>query len=194
MSLFKPSSDLACKLSSLLILEQQSKSISNLHIFLSFLVIWNWNDEYVHTLPQFPRNVPDRQSLYPFSDQNDPKTPRGWGGGTPDFKWQGWSKDFLGFEIFDSGIFLRSKIWQVFFCVAWFKWAFVLTIQNNLKIPDSAHKSPKSRKPPPSSAIKNQQANLFSFLEIFKAQKFSMGYFWGLIFGPGSFCGFCWKL
>ena len=28
------------------------------------------------------------------------------------------SKDFLGFEIFDSGIFLGTKIWQVFFWVA----------------------------------------------------------------------------
>ena len=26
-------------------------------------------------------------------------------------------KDFLGFEIFDSGIFLGTKIWQVFFWV-----------------------------------------------------------------------------
>ena len=29
----------------------------------------------------------------------------GGGGGTRDFKWRGWSKDFFGFEIFDSGIF-----------------------------------------------------------------------------------------
>ena len=36
------------------------------------------------------------------------------GGGTPDFKWRGWSKNFLGFEIFDSEIFLGRKIWQVF--------------------------------------------------------------------------------
>ena len=39
-------------------------------------------------------------------------TPRG---GTRDFKWQGWSNNFLGFEIFNSGIFLGTKIWQVFF-------------------------------------------------------------------------------
>ena len=39
-----------------------------------------------------------------------------WGvGGTPDLKWQGWSKDFFGFEIFDSGIFWGRKNWQVFF-------------------------------------------------------------------------------
>ena len=28
------------------------------------------------------------------------------GGGALDFKWQEWLKDFLGFEIFDCGIFL----------------------------------------------------------------------------------------
>ena len=30
--------------------------------------------------------------------------------GTPDFEWQGWSKDLLGFEIFDFGIFWGRKI------------------------------------------------------------------------------------
>ena len=38
-------------------------------------------------------------------------------GGTPDFKWWGWSKDIFGFEIFDSGIFGGRRIWQVFFWV-----------------------------------------------------------------------------
>ena len=42
-------------------------------------------------------------------------------GGTRDFKWRGWLKDFFGFEIFDSGIFSDMKIWQVFFWVAWFE-------------------------------------------------------------------------
>ena len=42
-------------------------------------------------------------------------------GGTRDLKWRGWSRDFFGFEIFDSGIFLGAKIWQVFFLVAWFE-------------------------------------------------------------------------
>ena len=32
--------------------------------FLSFLVIWNWNNKYVHPLPQFPRKS------YPTPDQN----------------------------------------------------------------------------------------------------------------------------
>ena len=31
-------------------------------------------------------------------------------GGTPDFKLQGWWKDFFRFEIFDFGIFLGRKI------------------------------------------------------------------------------------
>ena len=47
--------------------------------------------------------------------------PRRGGGGTRDFKWRGWSKEFFEFEIFDSGIFLGTKIWQVFFGVAWFE-------------------------------------------------------------------------
>ena len=45
-------------------------------------------------------------------------------GGTPDFKWREWSKDFFAFEIFNSGIFLGREIWQVFFWVAWFKKGF----------------------------------------------------------------------
>ena len=32
------------------------KTISNSHIFLSFLLIWNWNDKYVHTLRSFLKN------------------------------------------------------------------------------------------------------------------------------------------
>ena len=39
-----------------------------------------------------------------------PPPPRGGGGCTPGFKWQGWLKDFWGFEIFYFGIFLRGKI------------------------------------------------------------------------------------
>ena len=39
-------------------------------------------------------------------------SPGGAGGaGTWDFKWRGWSKDFFGFEIFDSRIFWGGKIW-----------------------------------------------------------------------------------
>ena len=32
------------------------KSISNSHIILSFLFIWNWNDKYVHALPNSLEN------------------------------------------------------------------------------------------------------------------------------------------
>ena len=39
-------------------------------------------------------------------------------GGYSGFQVTGGSKDFFGFEIFDSGIFLGTKIWQVFFWVA----------------------------------------------------------------------------
>ena len=60
-----------------------------------------------------------------------------------------------------------------------------MAIQNNLKILDSAHKSWLP-------AIK-VQSNLFSFLEILKAQKIRHGISLGLIFGPGNFFGFCWK-
>ena len=43
-----------------------SKCISNSHISISFLFIWNWNDKYVHscTLPLFPRKP------YPIPHQN----------------------------------------------------------------------------------------------------------------------------
>ena len=42
------------------------------------------------------------------------EAPRGRGGGVAGSQGQGWSKDFFGSEIFDSGIFLGRKIWQVF--------------------------------------------------------------------------------
>ena len=50
-----------------------------IRIFLSFLLIWNWNDKNVHTLPYFlrkPNPIPDQngKSVYPFSDQNGAKT------------------------------------------------------------------------------------------------------------------------
>ena len=56
-------------------------------------------------------------------------TPRG---GTRDFNWRGWSKDFFGFEIFDSRIILGTKIWQVFIWVAWYIWVGIfLGIKKN---------------------------------------------------------------
>ena len=61
----------------------QTKNYSNpfrirIFLFPSYL-IWNWNDKYVHTLPQFPRKpypIPyqNGQSVYRFSDQNGAKT------------------------------------------------------------------------------------------------------------------------
>ena len=32
-------------------LKDFSKYISKSHVTLSFLLNWNWNDEYIHTLP-----------------------------------------------------------------------------------------------------------------------------------------------
>ena len=40
------------------------------------------------------------------------------GGGHSGFQVTGVIEGFWGFEIFDSGIFLGTKIWQVFFWVA----------------------------------------------------------------------------
>ena len=69
-------------MSSLLRLKRQQehffKSFWSLHITLSFLFIWSWNDKYVHRIPQFPRKpytIPDQdgQTLYPFSNRNGTK-------------------------------------------------------------------------------------------------------------------------
>ena len=81
-----------------------------------------------------------------------------------------------GFQVFDSGILGGG-------------------IQNNLKICVNA------RAAQPRSSTNKVQPNLllklyFScyiiqrFMEIFKAGKIGMGYFGGLIFGPGNFLGF----
>ena len=45
-------------------------------------------------------------------------------GGTQDFIGWGFFKNFFGFELFDSRIFLDRKIWQVFFWVARFEYGF----------------------------------------------------------------------
>ena len=55
------------------------KCISNWHISISFLFIWNWNDNYVHTGSRNSFENPTRfhtpgQSLYPFSDPSGAKT------------------------------------------------------------------------------------------------------------------------
>ena len=67
---------------SLLRLEWKQKNSTNsvrIRLFLFLLLICNWNDKYVHTLPKFPQKpypIPDenRQSGYPFSDQNGAKS------------------------------------------------------------------------------------------------------------------------
>jgi len=74
-----------------------------------------------------------------------------------------------------SGIHSR---FQVMGMIEGFFWVrklgkYFLGIHNNMKIRGSA---PITR--PHSSAIK-VQPNLFSFLEIFKARKSSMGFIWG---------------
>ena len=58
-------------------------------------------------IPESPISAnPGLKILY-----SPPPPSRGRGGGcTPGFKWQGWLKDFWGFEIFYFGIFLRGKI------------------------------------------------------------------------------------
>ena len=43
------------------------------------------------------------------------------GGVYSGFQVTGMIEGFFGFEIFDSRIFLGTKIWQVFFGVAWFE-------------------------------------------------------------------------
>ena len=55
------------------------KCISNLYISISFLFIWNWNDNYVHTGSRSSFENPTRfhtpgQSLYPFTDPSGAKT------------------------------------------------------------------------------------------------------------------------
>ena len=64
-----PFSDLAFRL---LRLEQQQKRFLKFHFefayFFSLLLIWNWHNKYVLTLPQFSWKP------YLFSDQNDAKT------------------------------------------------------------------------------------------------------------------------
>ena len=76
--------------------------------------------------------------------------------GTTDSKWQGWSKDFFGFEIFDFGILGGKKI-LVFFWVAWF-WVFKTILRFVIVPAYPGHIVP---------------------LEIFMARKFGMGFLGG---------------
>ena len=51
---------------------------------LSFLLIWNWKDKYVHTLRRSLENHTRFQTKMgkAYSDQNDTKTLPGWAGHT----------------------------------------------------------------------------------------------------------------
>ena len=91
--------------------------------------------------------------------------------GTTDSKWQGWSKDFFGFEIFDFGILGGKKI-----LVSIFLGSLILGFQNNLKIRDS------SRISWPHSSSGN-----------FYGSEIRHGIFGVLNFGPGIFWGVFWK-
>ena len=91
-------------------------------------------------------------------------------------------------EIFDSGIFWGRKIWQVFFCVAWFVVGIFSGIQNNLTIRDSAHGTEWQR-----SSANNYKQTCFSFWEFLRLGN-SAWDFWGLVFGPDTFLGFVGSL
>ena len=68
-----------------------------------------WNKYLERKYPVFPTG----RTPFWWGDLKKPQSlmeslsayPGGGGGCTPDFKWQGWSKDFLGCKIFDSRIF-----------------------------------------------------------------------------------------
>ena len=71
-------------------------------------------------VPGFEKSpvIVDRDNGFSYSGQVTFPIGRGGGrggGGTPDFKWQGWSKDFFGFEIFNFGIFSGRKILASYF-------------------------------------------------------------------------------
>ena len=45
------------------------KAISNSHISLSFLFVWNWTNKYFHTFPQIsakPYSIPDKNGSIPI--------------------------------------------------------------------------------------------------------------------------------
>ena len=99
-------------------------------------------------------------------------------GGTPDFKWRGWSKFYGGFEIFDSGNFGLRKFW--------FTWVFFLRIQNNLKLSFCIMLLMKQKMFLGVSSVASEKA----FIDIRHGYFFGRGR--GLIFVQG-FLGFCKK-
>ena len=102
----------------------------------------------------------------------------GGGGCTSDFKWRGWSEDFVGLKVSIPGFFGGRRIWQVFFW-AWFVVGIFSGIQNNLKIRDSNHGIMEAKR-----VCESVQTNLLGN---------SAWDFFGLVFGPDTFFGFCWK-
>ena len=99
------------------------------------------------------------------------------GGGTPDFKWQGWSKDLYRFEIFDFGIFLGNKILASIFWGSLIEVGIFWCIQITR---------------PCSSMNKVKQilfCDCFCFLEMFLAWKFGMGFLGGSILVQGFLGG-----
>ena len=73
-----------------------------------------------------------------YSGTNGEKQSGGGGEGYSRFQVTGVIEGVFGFEIFNWGIFLGRKIWQVVFEVACFKQGFFWGIQNNLKMHGSA--------------------------------------------------------
>ena len=64
-----------------------------------------FHELYTWSMQNLILHVQSKQAFpYPVGAE-----PRG-GGGTRNFEWRGWSKDFFGFESFDSEIFLGTKI------------------------------------------------------------------------------------
>ena len=105
-------------------------------------------------------------------------TPR-WrgGGGTLDFKWWGWSKDFFGFQVFDSEIVLgEGKFVKYFF--GWLDWSSYFLWYS--KQSEDLWWHPRI----PRGIVLQIKYHQTCFVAFFKAWKFGMGYFCGLIFGP----------
>ena len=98
----------------------QSRCFANLNLLLFCCSCWSCHHCCLSSLlaggnPQPPALSDSPERVLTFSIIRIRLFPRVLAiiprGGTRDFKWQGWSKDFFGFEIFDSGIFLGTKIW-----------------------------------------------------------------------------------
>ena len=90
----------------------------------------------------------------------------------PDFIWRGWSRDFFGFEIFDSGIFLVRKI--LIYA------AIFLCIQNNLTLSLCMMLLMKQKMFLGVSSVDGEKAFIDILHGIFSA--------WGVNFCAGIFC------